>query len=82
MAGDISRENEQFIEHELQSGAFRSRGELLDGFLDEAVCLLRRRRKLQHDIQAGIDSGPSIPGDEVFRRLQKKAKHFAGQDAQ
>lgn len=69
MSSGISPENEQFIEHELESGAYQSRDELLD----EAVRLLKRRRELQRDIQAGIDSGPSIPGSEVFARLEKKA---------
>ena len=69
-ASDISPESEQFIQHELESGTYPNRAELLD----DAVRLLKRRRELQHDIQAGIDSGPSIPGSEVFRRLEKKAE--------
>ncbi|MHC4181586.1 MAG: ribbon-helix-helix domain-containing protein [Planctomycetota bacterium] len=73
MASDVSPENEQFIRHELESGTYRNRGELLD----EAVHLLKRRRELQRDIQAGIDSGPSIAGSEVFRRLEKKARDLA-----
>ena len=48
-----------------------------DESLDEAVTLLRRRRELQREIQAGIDSGPSIPGSEVSRQLQKKAERLA-----
>ena len=77
MASDISGESEQFIQHELQSGAYSSRGELLD----EAVRLLKRRRELQRDIQAGMNSGPSIPGGEVFEQLQKKAENLAGHDS-
>ena len=75
MASEISNENEQFIQHELESGTYRNRAELVD----EAVRLLKRRRELQRDIQAGIDSGPSIPGSEVFRRLEKKARQLADQ---
>jgi len=78
MASDISPENEQFIQHELQLGTYENRAELLD----EAVRLLKRRRELQRDVQAGIDSGPSIPGSEVFRRLQKKAEELAEQGSQ
>ena len=78
MGSDISPESEQFIQHELESGTYRSRAELVD----EAVRLLKRRRELQRDIQAGIDSGPSIPGSEVFRRLEKKARQLADQGSQ
>ncbi len=78
MASEVSPENEQFIQHELESGAYQNRTELLD----EAVRLLKRRRELQRDIQAGIDSGPSVPGSEVFRRLEKKAHKLARQGRQ
>ena len=72
MASNVSPENEQFIQHELESGAYRDRGQLLD----DAVRLLKRRRELERDIRAGIDSGPSIPGSEVFRCLRDHAcKH-------
>ena len=78
MAGEVSPENEQFIQHELEVGTYQNRTE----FLDEAVRLLKRRRELQRDIQAGIDSGPSVPGSEVFRRLEKKAQDLAQQSSQ
>ena len=77
MASDISPENEQFIQHELESGTYQSRGELLD----DAVALLKRRRELQWEIQAGIDSGPSIPSTEVFPRLEEKARRLAQEGA-
>jgi len=69
MAHDISPENEQFIQYELALGTYRGRGELLD----EAVGLLKRRRELQRDIQAGVDSGPGVPASEVFAQLRHKA---------
>ncbi len=77
MSTNICPENEQFIEHELELGRYQNRGELLD----DAVRLLKRRRELQRDIQAGIDSGPSIPGAEFFRRLEKKVQYLAHQDS-
>ena len=73
MAGGISIENEQFIQHELESGAYRTREELLD----EAVTLLKRRADLKREIQAGIESGPAIPGDEVFAILRSQAEKLA-----
>ena len=78
MASEVSPENEQFIQHELESGAYQNRAELLD----EAVRLLKRRRELQRDIQAGIDSGPPVPGSEVLRRLEKNAHELARQGGQ
>lgn len=74
MAGDISPENEQFIRHELEMGVYRSRGELLD----RAVTLLKRRRDLQREIEAGTDSGPGIAAGEVFAKLEQKARQLAG----
>jgi Arc/MetJ-type ribon-helix-helix transcriptional regulator len=73
VASDISPENEQFIQHELESGVYHSRGALLD----EAVGLLKRCRDLQREIQAGTDSGPGIPAGEVFARLEEKARQLA-----
>ena len=78
MASEVSPENEQFIQHELESGSYQNRAELLD----EALRLLKGRRELQRDIQAGIDSGASIPGSEVFRRLEKKAEGLAQQGSE
>ena len=74
MASDISPENEQFIQYELELGTYRGRDELLD----EAVGLLKRRRELQRDIQAGIDSGPGVPANEVIAQLKLKAQRLAG----
>ncbi len=73
MASGISPENEQFIQHELESGIYHERGALLD----DAVSLLKRYRDLQREIQAGIDSGPSIPAGEVYARLEDKARKLA-----
>jgi putative addiction module CopG family antidote len=70
MSSGLSPENEQFIQHELECGAYASREELVD----EAIRLLKRRRELERDIQAGINSGPFIPGEEVFARLEKRIK--------
>lgn len=78
MTTNLSPENERFIAHELESGGFNSRNELLD----EAIRLLKRRRELQRDIEAGINSGPSIPGDDVFDRLETQAREIAERDCQ
>jgi putative addiction module CopG family antidote len=66
MTGRISDENEQFIQRALESGTYRSRDELID----QAATLLKRRVDLKREIQAGIESGPSISEDEVFAILR------------
>lgn len=70
---EISAENEQFIQHGLASGVYRSRGELLD----QAVSLLKRRRDLPREIEAGIDSGVGISVGELFARLEQKVRLLA-----
>lgn len=78
MSNDLSPENEQFIAHALESGAYASRNALLD----DAIRLLKRRRELQRDIEAGINSGPSISGDEVLDRLESRAQEIAERSGQ
>jgi antitoxin ParD1/3/4 len=73
MASNISPENEQFIQHELASGVYPSRAELLN----EALNLLKRRRDLQREIQAGVDSGPGVPASQVFAKLEQQARQSA-----
>ena len=78
MSTNLSPENEQFIASEFQAGLYNSRGELID----EAIRLLKQRRELQRDIEAGINSSPSIPGDEVFECLETRAQEIAERDRQ
>ena len=73
MTSNISPENEQFIQHELESGVYQSR----DALLDQAVSLLKRRRDLQREIRAGVDSGPGIAAGRVFARLEDQARQLA-----
>ena len=76
MSSNLSPENEQFVKHELESGTYGSRDELVD----DAIRLLKRRRELERDIQAGIESGPSVPGEVVFERLEARIKNIARQE--
>ena len=78
MSTDLSPESEEFIAHEIQSGAYSSRGELLD----KAIRLLKRHHNLQRDIEAGIHSGPSLPGDEVLDRLESRAQEIVDRNRQ
>jgi len=51
MASEISPENEQFIQHAIQAGMFRTRAEALD----TAIELLKCREQLIRDVNAGIE---------------------------
>jgi len=67
---------EQFIKTQLESGRYSSASEIVR----DALRLMEEREQLRQiqleqlrqQIQAGIDSGPSIPAEEVFDRLSAK----------
>ena len=67
---------EQFIKTQLESGRYSSASEVVR----DALRLMEEREQLRQiqleqlrqQIQTGIDSGPSIPAEEVFDRLSAK----------
>ena len=67
---------EQFIRQQVQTGRYASASELVR----EALRLLETRERLREfeieeyreKIRAGMQSGSSIPADEVFNRLEAK----------
>ena len=67
---------EQFIKTQLESGRYSSASEVVR----DALRLMEEREQLRQiqleqlrqQIQAGIDSGPGIPAEEVFDRLSAK----------
>ena len=67
---------EQFIKTQLESGRYSSASEIVR----DALRLMEEREQLgqvqleqlRQQIQAGIDSGPGIPAEEVFDRLSAK----------
>ena len=67
---------EQFIKAQLESGRYSSASEIVR----DALRLMEEREqlrqiqldRLRQQIQAGIDSGSSIPAEEVFDRLNAK----------
>ena len=72
---------EQFIKTQLESGRYSSASEIVR----DALRLMEEREQLRQiqleqlrqQIQAGIDSGPSIPAEEVFDRLSAKYQAMA-----
>ena len=67
---------EQFIKAQLESGRYSSASEIVR----DALRLMEEREQLRQiqleqlrqQVRAGIDSGPSIPAEEVFDRLSAK----------
>ena len=72
---------EQFIKTQLESGRYSSASEVVR----DALRLMEEREQLRQvqleqlrqQIRAGIDSGPSIPEEEVFDRLSAKYQAVA-----
>lgn len=67
---------ERFIKQQIESGRYSSASEVVR----EALRLLEERQELREtkiqalrqQIQEGKESGPSIPADKVFDRLEAK----------
>ena len=77
----LTPELERIVREQVESGRYRSSGEVVR----EALLLLEERERaraqreeeLRREIQKGIDSGPPIPAEEVFARLRAKYEAMA-----
>ncbi len=73
----LSHEQKKLVEEKVQSGSYTSEREVVGAglrLLDEQD---RQLKKLQEMIQKGLDSGPPIPAEEVFARIEKKLEKRA-----
>ena len=81
---DVSRENEQFIQQVIDSGAYRDRSDVLD----EAIQLLRKRMSLLEHIDTGtrqLQTGQYTEYDETSlkgRFAEIKAEGRRGMESQ
>ena len=72
----IGQHFEVFVKQQFESGRYISASEVVR----EALRLMEEREELRtvqldnirQQLQAGIDSGPGLPADEVFDRLEAK----------
>lgn len=71
---------EEMVRKKVESGLYNSSSEVVR----EALRLLQEQDKaresrlneLRAEIRKGIESGPTIPGDVVFRELREKASEL------
>ena len=67
---------EQFVKKQIESGRYRSASEVVR----DALRLLEKQEELRQaqiqnlreKIQEGVNSGPGLPAEEVFTRLDAK----------
>lgn len=74
---------EAFIKDQIQQGRYASASEVVrDGLraLEEREQLRATKLEvLRTALQQGVDSGPGIPADEVFARLEAKYQRMVGE---
>lgn len=75
MLDNLSPEHAQYIAAAIASGRYQSEAEALN----QAVRLLQRRDELRAMLEVAekqIDAGLGIPAEEVFDRLEQRAKEL------
>lgn len=80
MSLKIPPDLEQFVDQVIASGRCETLDEVVNAALRVFQEFDKRRSQLKQDIQNGIESGESIPGDEVFAKLEKRAAQIASQE--
>jgi putative addiction module CopG family antidote len=77
MSVDIPQDLIPFVQAVISSGRCRSESEVVAEALRVFQDFEQRRKNLRDDILDGMNSGESIPGDEVFERLERRAAELA-----
>jgi len=75
MSNELSAESERYIDQAVRDGLYENREQAID----IAVELLKRRDQLRRDVQTAVeqaDRGELIPAEEVFRRLEERAREI------
>jgi putative addiction module CopG family antidote len=74
---EIPRDLVPFVQSVISSGKCRTENEVVDEALRLFQDIEERRKTLRNDILEGVNSGESIPGEEVFARLERRAAELA-----
>jgi len=80
MSVEITPELEGLVQSIFQTGNYPDE----NAVLGEALRLLEKRERLRREVNAGIrqlEQGQGIDGEEVFERLEGKARAIEGRDA-
>jgi putative addiction module CopG family antidote len=77
MSVDIPQDLVPFVQAVISSGRCRSESEVVGEALRVFQDIEQRRKTLRDDILEGMNSGDSVPGDEVFKRLDQRAAELA-----
>jgi putative addiction module CopG family antidote len=77
MSVEIPHDLVPFVQAVISSGRCRTETEVVGEALRVFQELESRRKGLREDIREGMNSGESIPGDEVFERLEQRAAELA-----
>jgi putative addiction module CopG family antidote len=77
MSVEIPHDLMQFVQAVISSGRCRSETEVVGEALRVFQEFEQRRTRFRDDILDGMNSGESIPGDEVFERLERRAAELA-----
>ena len=73
---EIPAELDQFVKEMISTGSYRNENELLI----EGLRLLKSREQLRRDVNAGIEqleAGQGVDGEDVFARLEERARQIA-----
>jgi putative addiction module CopG family antidote len=70
---DIPQDLMPFVQSVISNGRHRNESEVVEEALRIFQELEQRREALRANIVEGMNSGESIPGDEVFNRLERHA---------
>ena len=78
----LSPHFELFVKEQVNSGRFNNVSEVVRAGLrlleDQEQAQALKLQELRAAIQAGVASGPGIPADEVFDKLEKKYAQALG----
>jgi antitoxin ParD1/3/4 len=77
MTVDIPADLVPFVQGVIASGRYKSESDVVGEALRAFRELESRRGELRRDILEGINSGESIPGEQVFQHLRQRAAEIA-----